>query len=104
MGVITPKDAHALIDPKKNDALKFLPQISPLSGFKIEWIDVFVFFGRILGKLYASIWPAAKPFGVLTHVRMVWRALIGKVHGHFEAVLVRRGEKMLKIVKSAELR
>src|ERR1700691_4356253 len=46
-----------------------------MRALKIEWVDVFIFFGRIFGELHGAVRATAKPFWMLSHVGMVGRGL-----------------------------
>ncbi len=104
MRVVHPEYAHPLIHPVLHDALELFPQIRPILGLKIEWIDVLVLLGWVLGVLDRSIGAPAEPLGVFGHVGMIRCALECDVERELDAVLCRGCNQVTEILECAELR
>ena len=77
--VVDTKNADPLRDPKQEDAFQFFPHRRPRFTFKIEWINVLIFFGRVLRILNGAVRSMTKPFRMLFRIRMVGRTLEGNV-------------------------
>src|SRR2546426_9316557 len=71
--------------------------------FEFEGIDVLVFFRRISRVLNRSIRPQSKPFRMLPDVRMIGRALIGKIQCDVDSPAFSSRHKAAKIIESSKL-
>ncbi len=81
MGIIHAEDPYSLLRPEEHHAAKLLPELPPVIGFKLQWIDVFILLGRVFGVLYRPVGTPAKPFGMSVDIGMIGRALKGEVKG-----------------------
>src|SRR5262249_25254442 len=79
VGIVDAKNAYALVDPELEHALQFFPQCAPTGGFKIQRIDVLIFFGGIFRVLDGTVGSGAEPLRMLTNVGVIGRALKGNV-------------------------
>src|SRR5690554_3845751 len=79
MGIIHPENPDPFANPKIHNALKFFPKILPIFRFKIYRKYILVFLWGILSVLNCAIGPPLKPVGMFFYIRMVGRALDGKV-------------------------
>src|SRR5262245_47224865 len=102
--IVDTEDIDPLFDPVEDNAPQLLPQLAPGVAFEIERIDVLIFLRWILGVLNRAIGPMAKPLGMLLHVGVVGRALIGQVERDFDALVARRRYEGSQIGQRAELR
>src|SRR6185369_12080846 len=98
------EDPHAVLDPERDHAAKLLPERLPRFGLEVEWVDVLVLLGRVLGVVDRAVGAVAEPLGVLLHPGMVRRALEGEVEGDLETVLAGARHQSIEVGERAELR
>ena len=78
MGIIDPKNAHALRRPVQHYAFQFFPQRARCVAFKVERINILILLRRIFRVLDAAVRPVLKPVRVLLDVGMIRRADVYK--------------------------
>src|SRR5262249_31779441 len=103
MRIIDAEDPHALFDPKKEDALQFLPELSPIRSLKIQGINVLILFGWILRILNRAVRACAEPFPMLLHVGMIGAALERDIERNFQAVIGRFRDESSKILQGSQV-
>src|SRR5690606_41627612 len=79
MGIIHTKNPDPVLNPKIDYTLKFLPKVFPIFRLEIYRKYILVFFRGIFRVLDGPIGPPLKPVGMFFYIRMVGRALDGKV-------------------------
>ena len=86
-----------MIGPEQDDAFHFLPKLRPVRATEVQWINVLVFFGRILGVLDGSIRPLVKPLRMFVHIGMVGRTIDRKIERDLHAALANLVLKPIEI-------
>src|ERR1700730_738814 len=76
----------------------------PIGTFKIERKNILIEFRWILRILYGAVRARPKPLSMLLDVGVVRRALERDIQGDFKAVSIGRGDELLEIFQSPQLR
>src|SRR5438552_10424496 len=97
MGIVDPEDEYPMMNPELDDALEFLPEAAPGRRLEIEWIDVLVLLGRVLGILDCAVRSSAKPFRMFFHVGMVRRTLVRQIQSNVDSMRLCYGDEMAEI-------
>ena len=85
--IIHTKDAHPALGPKQNDALHLRPEVAPVFAVKIQWINIFVLFRRVLRVFDRAVGAFVEPIGMLFDVRMIGRTIDREIEGDFHCSL-----------------
>src|SRR3972149_3999740 len=102
VGVVDPEYAHTLVDPEADDALHLLPERPPVLRVEIDWIDVRVLLRRVLGVADGAVGQASEPLRMLADIRMVGRALEGKVEGDLDVEAAGLSDETAEVLDAAE--
>src|SRR5262249_26972656 len=101
--VVDTENTHPAIGPQAHHITQRGPQVLPVRGPEIEWENIFVLLGRILGVLNRPVGPVVEPLGMLLNPRVVGRDLNGEVQRNLETVLASGGLKVQEVVEGAQL-
>src|SRR6516165_7167971 len=104
MGVVDPKGAHALANPKHHSVAQFSPQSLAVGIVEIDIDDVLVLLRWVFGVFDRTVGPESEPFGMPAHPGMVGGALDREVERHLNAERRGGADEPAKICERAELR
>src|SRR6516165_3242493 len=104
MGVVDPKGAHALANPKHHSVAQFSPQSLAVGIVEIDIDDVLVLLRWVFGVFDRTVGPESEPFGMPAHPGMVGGALDREVERDLDAKPCSSADETAKICKRAELR
>ncbi|KJU82236.1 membrane protein [Candidatus Magnetobacterium bavaricum] len=106
MRVVNPEDTDVFCTPEQDDITHLGPHLLPTvaGGIEVQGIDVFVLLGWIFGILDGAVGTLEKPVGIFLYIRVVGRAVDGKVNGDLHAALLAGGLKPGKVLKRAKAR
>src|SRR5205085_4560341 len=85
--IIHKENAHSTVRPKQHDAFHFRPEVAPVFAVKIQWINVFVLFWRVLRVFDRAVGAFVEPIGMLLDVRMIGRAIDREIESDFHSPL-----------------
>src|SRR5207245_7050809 len=100
--IVHAKDARTALRPKKYDALCLGPQCAPVLAPKVERINVFVFFRRLLGVFDGTVRSFVKPFGMFLDVGMIGRAIECEIERDFHSAFSHLFLEPVEVRKCAE--
>ena len=98
VGVVHSEYVDSLSYPKFRDTFDFGVKSLGIV-IEIQWINILIFLGRILGVSDTSVCSGGEPFGVLGHPRVIRCCLQGEIEGNFNSKIVCTLEESMEVFK-----